>query len=70
MNSPTRAATSALQMNLCEECGLPILACNALALYRIAKERLDLGRIDEAKQMAASAWDCHQQFEKARRAKP
>lgn len=42
-------------MKTCEECGLPIAACNALAMYRKAAEHYKRGRPDDAERCVESA---------------
>lgn len=46
----------------CEECGLPIKACNALAMYRIAHRQIERGRVEDAKEAGRSANDWYQKF--------
>lgn len=46
----------------CDECGLPILACNALALYRLSAKELERGRLDEAKNYAEAAREAYDEF--------
>lgn len=52
--------------NLCQECGLPLSVCSALASYRKMAEELDRGRIDEAKRYAETAREYHDKFENSR----
>lgn len=54
-------------MNYCQECGLPIPACNALARYRKAGDELLRGRIDVAKNFIRSAREFEEQFDRERR---
>jgi hypothetical protein len=49
-------------MNLCRECGLPIKACNALAMYRRSHGLFKREKIGEADEAANSANDWYQQF--------
>lgn len=55
-------ATAARAMKICEECGLPILACNAMAMYRKAAEEMGRGRLDQAKSYAESAREWEEEF--------
>jgi hypothetical protein len=50
-------------MKTCEECGLPIPVCNALALYRRSHGYLLRERYDDAKDAAISA---HEEYERFR----
>jgi hypothetical protein len=43
------------EMEACHECGLPMSACSALALYRYAIQAFEQGRVEVAKEYAASA---------------
>jgi len=49
-------------MTNCKECGLPIDACNAMAMYRRCAEEVERGRMDQAEAYAASAKAWYDQF--------
>jgi hypothetical protein len=49
-------------MKTCEECMLPILVCNTLAMYRKAIQYYELGRCDEAKNYAAYAQEDYDRY--------
>ena len=53
---------------MCEECGLPITICNALASYRRAAKYIDAGRIEQAKDAAATAREFEADFNAQRQA--
>jgi hypothetical protein len=54
-------------MNKCEDCGLPINACNALAVYREVADLLMSGRVDRAKERVESARMFEEAFNQERR---
>jgi hypothetical protein len=43
---------------ICQECGLPIKACNAIASFREAVKQFKLGRTAEAERNAEFAEEC------------
>jgi hypothetical protein len=47
---------------LCEECGLPIAACNALAMYRKAVQYYKLGRAEEANRYVTCAEEDYERY--------
>jgi hypothetical protein len=47
-------------MKTCEQCGLPIWACNTLAAYREAKKYARLGRHEEAERYFIVAEECYE----------
>lgn len=49
-------------MNPCEECGLPILICNALASYRRAVSNIDCGNVAEAANYLKSANEDYDEY--------
>ena len=53
---------------ICEECGLPITICNALASYRRAAKHIDAGRVEQAKDAAATAREFEADFSTQRQA--
>jgi hypothetical protein len=58
-------------MTICEECGLPMKACSAFAIYRIAIENFQRGQTDTANEYARSArerYDMYIEEWRARRA--
>lgn len=49
-------------MTKCEECGLPIAVCNALASYRKAIENFERGKIGAARDMAEFAEEEYKRY--------
>lgn len=63
-----KTRTGKRAMNICEECGLPIYACNALAAYRKGVEEMARGRSQQAAEYFDVAKDHEAQFNAERRA--
>lgn len=55
-------------MNICDECGLPIKACNANAVYQMAARNLERGDTESAKKLMKEAQSWHDEFMKEHRA--
>ena len=60
MNGTDAAKRTA--MKICEECGLPMKVCNALATYREANKHFLLNRTTEALRSFESAEDWYNQY--------
>ena len=54
-------------MNICEECGLPIKACNALAMYRDAVAHFRVGLQERGLDDADRAKEWYDKFRKEQR---
>ncbi len=59
MHTSTGVRLQTLIEHRCPDCGLPMLACDALALYRTAYQKLQTGCWHEADELANAAEKTH-----------